>query len=142
MLALPHTIRIYRRNAACFRAFVGKPLRLVILGDLQALADSFEDAPGMRARVFTVIKSLLTFAAKLGTLRFNNVGAALRTPAHCDGLADRTRSEVDVARMLTLIKGPNPAFIRLADVGSFRVAQLVGLRWSDLAAALPGSRSS
>jgi hypothetical protein len=35
----PNTIRAYRRDIAAFRAFIGKPIRLAYLGDLQRYAD-------------------------------------------------------------------------------------------------------
>jgi hypothetical protein len=75
----PLTIRAYRREASRFRCFIAKPLRLVTLGDFQAFADTFDGAPGTRARVIATIKSLLSFAVKLAALRFN-VGTALRPP--------------------------------------------------------------
>jgi site-specific recombinase XerD len=130
----PLTIRAYRREAARFRSFVAKPLRLVTLGDLQAFADSLDGKPGTRSRVLATIKSLLSFATKLGALRFN-VGAALRAPTYRETLADRILSEADVARMLALTHGRNHALLRLAYAGGLRVAELVALRWSDLADA-------
>jgi integrase/recombinase XerD len=128
----------YRREAARFLDFVGKPLRAVTLGDLQAFADSLDGKPATRARILATIKSLLSFAAKLGALRFN-VGAALRTPARRDGLPDRLLAEAEVARMLALTEGRDHVLVRLAYAGGLRIAELVGLRWSDLADAADGT---
>jgi integrase/recombinase XerD len=134
-----HTVRAYRRDVQRFRTFVeDKPLRAVTLRDLQAFADFITGKPGTRARILAALKSLLSFASKLGALRFN-VGAALKTHAGRDGLADRILAESDVARMLALTVGRDHALIRLAYAGGFRVAELVSLRWSDLADAADGT---
>jgi len=63
------------------------------------------------------------------------VGATLRTRSHRDTIADRILSEADVTRTLSITTGRNHALIRLAYAGGFRVAELVGLRWADLANA-------
>lgn len=111
----PHTIRAYRRDLARFVAFVGKPLGAVTLGDLQAFADTLSGADSSRGRVLASVKSLLSFAAKLGAIPFN-VGAALQKVRARDTLADRILSEADVSRMLIRSEGrdhiPNPPCIR------------------------------
>lgn len=133
-----HTTRVYRRDAGRFLAFAGgKALREVTLADLQAFADSLSGAPVSRGRILASLKSLLAFAAKIGAIRFN-VGAALRREKVRDTLVDRIISEADVAKMLALTEGRDHALIRLAYAGGFRVAELVGLRWSDLADAADG----
>jgi site-specific recombinase XerD len=128
----PHTARAYRRDTRRLLAFVGdKPLRAITLHDLQAFADSLAGKPGTRGRILAAVKSLLSFAAKLGALRFN-VGTALKLPARRDGLADRILAESDIASMLTCTEGRDHALVRLAYAGGFRVAELMRLRWSDL----------
>ncbi len=84
----PNTIRAYRRDIAVFRAAIGKPVRLAYLGDLQRYADSLEGSPASRARRLLVLKSLLSFAAKMGYTPFN-VGAVIRPPRPDDRLAER-----------------------------------------------------
>ena len=132
-----HTVRAYRADAAHFRAFVGKPLRAVTLGDLQTFADGLPGKERTRGRTLAAVKSLLSFGAKLGALRFN-VGAALQAPKSRDGLADRILNEADVAKMLALTDGRNHA-VRLGYAGGLRVSELVGLRWSDLTDAADGT---
>ena len=133
-----HTVRAYRRAIDAFRAFVGgKPLRTVTLGDLQAFADTLTGAASSRGQSIAAVKSLLSFAAKLGAVPFN-VGAALRKPKGRDGLADRILDEADVARMLALTAGRDHALVRVAYAGGFRVSELVGLRWSDVVDARDG----
>lgn len=134
-----HTVRAYRRAVDSFRVFVGgKPLHAVTLGDLQAFADGLGGKASSRGQTLAAIKSLLSFAAKLGAVPFN-VGAALRKPPQRDGLADRILDEAAVARMLALTNGRDHALVRLAYAGGFRVSELTGLRWSDLAEAADGT---
>jgi integrase/recombinase XerD len=133
-----HTVRAYRRATDAFRAFVGgKPLRTVTLGDLQGFADSLTGAASSRGQSVAAVKSLLSFAAKLGAVPFN-VGAALRKPKGREGLADRILGESDVARMLALSSGRDHALVRVAYAGGFRVSELVGMRWADVADARDG----
>ncbi|MDP9311156.1 MAG: phage integrase N-terminal SAM-like domain-containing protein, partial [Chloroflexota bacterium] len=57
------TQRAYRADIARFLAYVGKPLPLVTLGDLQAFADSLDHlAPNSRKRTLSAVKSLLSKA--------------------------------------------------------------------------------
>src|ERR1700694_5471029 len=67
----PNTIRAYRRDIAAFRTTIGKPIRLAYLGALQRYADSLEGSPASCARRLLVVKSLLSFAAKMGYTPFN-----------------------------------------------------------------------
>jgi site-specific recombinase XerD len=133
-----HTVRAYRRDVARLREFTRKPLRLITLGDLQAFSDSLTGEASSRGRTLASVKSILTFAFKLGAVPFN-VGAALRKPPARDGLADRILTEADVARMLALTEGRDHALIRLAYNGGFRVSELVSLQWKDIVDGNDGS---
>ena len=127
-----HTIDAYGRAMRRFGAFTGrKALRIVTLGDLQGFADQLEGEPATRALTIGAVKSLLSFASRLGALPFN-VGAALRTPKRRDGLAARILSEAEVAKMLALSEGRDHALVRLAYAGGFRVSELVSLCWRDV----------
>src|SRR5438270_4835217 len=62
-----HTQRAYVHDVGRFMAFVAAPLQAVKLRDLQAFNDSLVGlADGSRARCLAAVKSLLTFAQKVG----------------------------------------------------------------------------
>jgi integrase/recombinase XerD len=133
-----HTVRAYRRAIDLLDAFLGrKPLRLLTLSDLQRFADSLTGAASSRGQTLAAVKSLLSFAVKLGAL-VRNVGVLVKKPAARDGLADRILDESDVQKMLALTTGRDHALVRLAYASALRVSELVGLRWSDLANADDG----
>jgi site-specific recombinase XerD len=127
------TIRAYQREADRFRAFVGKPLRLVTLGDLQHYADSIGGAAATRARKLLTIKSLLSFAARLGYTPFN-VGAAIRAPRPDNRLAERILHERQVFALLDIVADHprDHALIRLLYNGGLRVSEAVTIIWGNL----------
>jgi hypothetical protein len=129
----PNTMRAYHEDVGAFRAFTGKSLRATYLSDLQRYADSLVGAPATRARRLRALKSLLSFAAKLGYLPFN-VGAALRGPKLEQKLAERILSERQVFALLEAVaeQPRDHALIRLLYNGGLRVSELVTLRWRNL----------
>jgi site-specific recombinase XerD len=129
----PNTIRAYRRDLAAFRATIGKPIRLAYLGDLQRYADTLQGSPASCARRLLALKSLLSFAAKMGYTPFN-VGAAIRPPRPDDRLAERILHERQVFALLDAVaEHPRDhALIRLLYNGGLRVSEAVGLVWRNL----------
>jgi integrase/recombinase XerD len=129
----PNTIRAYRRDIAAFRAFVGKPIRLAYLGDLQRYADALAGSPASCARRLLVVKSLLSFAARMGFTPFN-IGAAIRPPRPDDRLAERILDERQVFALLDAVEGHprDHALIRLLYNGGLRVSEAVSLQWRNL----------
>jgi site-specific recombinase XerD len=98
----PNTIRAYGDDVAAFRRFTGKPLRATFLSDLQRYADSLVGAPATRGRLKT-LKSLLSFATRMGYLPFN-ASAAIRGPALEQKLAERILSERQVFALLEAVE--------------------------------------
>ena len=89
-----------------FLRFVGKPLRSIKLADVQAFADSIADrAPATQARAVNVIKSLLSFAHRVGYLPFN-VAVAVKAPPAKDTRAERILPETEIQEMLALERHP------------------------------------
>jgi integrase/recombinase XerD len=86
-----------------FTPFTGKPLRAKYLSDLQRYADSLVGAPATRARRLKTLKSLLSFATRMGYLPFN-AGAAIHGPALEQKLAERILSERRVFALLEAVE--------------------------------------
>jgi integrase/recombinase XerD len=129
----PHTVRAYGDDVAAFRRFTGKPLRATYLSDLQRYADSLVGAPATRGRRLKTLKSLLSFATRMGYLPFN-AGAAIHGPALEQKLAERILSERQVFALLEAVEDRprDHALIRLLYNGGLRVSELVTLRWRNL----------
>lgn len=130
-----NTAAAYQREAARFLAFVAVPLPAVTLLDVQDYADMLagsELAPGSQGRALAAVKSLLSFAHRIGYLPFN-VGAAEKLPPLEFTLAQRI---VDAATIRRLIEGEpnarNRTLLRLLYFGGFRRSEVAGLRWHDL----------
>jgi site-specific recombinase XerD len=98
-----NTIRAYSDDVAAFRRFTGKPLRATYLSDLQRYADSLVGAPATQGRRLKTLKSLLSFATRMGYLPFN-AGAAIRGPAQEQKLAERILSERQVFALLEAVE--------------------------------------
>jgi len=127
------TQRAYRREANRFRAFVGKPLVAITLGDVQAYADTLVAlASSSQGRALGAVKSLLAFAHRLGYLPFD-VGRAVRVPSRRDTLAQRILSEAEVHRLLALEPDPrNRVLLRFLYASGVRVSEAVGMCWEDM----------
>jgi integrase/recombinase XerD len=131
----------YGRDVRLFLRFVGKPLREVTLGDVQAFAASIEQmAPASVARRLSSVKSLVGFAHRLGYLAFD-VAAPVQLPAIQDRLAERILTEWQVQRMLEMERHPrNAAILRTLYISGIRVSELCGLRWRDCIARAEGGQ--
>jgi integrase/recombinase XerD len=131
----PATTRAYRADAAAFLAHAGKGLRALTVGDVQDFVDSMEGAASAsRARRVSAVKSLLTYAHRLGFVPFN-VGAPVRVPAIKNTLAERIMEEGDIQRLLALETNPrNSAMLRLMYGAGLRISEVCGLCWRDMVA--------
>lgn len=129
----PATIEAYSLEVRRFMAYTGKPLAQATLGDLQAFMDSLAHLSlPAQARAVRVVKSLLSFAHKLGYTAFN-VGLAVKAPKVKDTLAERIMTESQVQAMLALEPTPrNKALLLVLYYGGLRCSEVCGLRWRDL----------
>lgn len=129
----PHTRAAYQSDLDRFFTEVPRPIREIKLSDLQAFSDSLQAlAPSSQARILSTVRSLLSFAHKMGYTAFN-VGTAVNPPKIRGTLAERILSERDVRLMVRLEPdGRNRAILSLLYVAGVRVSELCGLKWKDL----------
>jgi integrase/recombinase XerD len=128
-----HTQKAYRRDALKFLDYTShQSLKQTTLSDLQSFADSLvELAPASQARILSGVKSLLSFAHRLGYIPYN-VGAPLQLPKVKDTLAERIVTESTVHRILALeTSRRNHALLRLLYSAGLRVSELCALKWKD-----------
>jgi integrase/recombinase XerD len=105
------------------------------VADLHSFAGSLAAlASASQARKLSSVKSLLTYAHRLGYVTFN-VGAAVKLPSVKATLAERIMDEADVQRLLALEGDPrNAAILRLTYCAGLRISEVCGLAWRDLQA--------
>lgn len=128
----PHSQAAYRADVGRFLVFLGKPLQAITLGELQTFCDSLQGAQNSKRRVISSIKSLYSFAQKLGYVHFN-VAAALKAPKAKDELAARILSEDQVMAMIhKATNRRNELILRLLYASGGRVSEICRLTWRDL----------
>lgn len=75
-----HTRRVYDADARAFLAHAGRALRSVTVGEVQSYRATLEHlAPASQARKLSAVKSLLSFARRLGYVPFD-VGSVVKLP--------------------------------------------------------------
>lgn len=127
------TARAYSADAREFLAHAGVSIRGVTLGAVQSFVDSLAAMkPASRARKVSSLKSLFTFAHRLGYVAFN-VGAAVKPPPVKNQLAERILDESAVHRLIALEPDPrNAAMLRLIYGAGLRISEAASLCWRDL----------
>lgn len=132
------TQRAYRADIARLRATLQKPIAQMTLADLHIFADSLADhAPSSQARMLAGVKSLFTFALRIGYLRLN-VAAALKSPKKKNTIGERLMTEEEIIRILALEDmegdGRNYALLRTMYAAALRVSEACALCWRDVQA--------
>ena len=127
-----HTQKAYGEDTAVFLAYVAKPLNMVTLADLQNFSDSLAGSENSRKRTISSVKSLFTFAQKLGYLQFN-VAAAIKAPKAKETLAERILTEEQVQAMIALTtKERDKVLLRLLYASAGRISEVCRLVWADV----------
>ncbi|MDQ3360965.1 MAG: tyrosine-type recombinase/integrase [Actinomycetota bacterium] len=134
----PSTQRKYAEDLGKFSDFTGgRPLAEITLSDLHDFAEfiSVLMAPSSQGRVLATIKSLLSFANKVGYLPFN-VGAAVELPKVKDTLSERILTEAEAHRIMNAPRGAfadrDRALLSVLYAGALRREEAVVLKWRDL----------
>lgn len=145
----PKTRKEYRRDVRGLIEWIElyrhcEGIGRIRLGELQAYQEALAElrrntyddrphySPNSIRRKLNAIKSLFSFAKKIGYIQFD-VAAALTLPKAKNTLAERILSESDVIKMIALEPNPrNQLLIRLLYLSAARVSECVSLRWRDL----------
>jgi site-specific recombinase XerD len=131
----PHTRRYYLRDAMLFFECTSISLADVTLADVQKFATELANsrlAQSSQAKMLSSIKSLLSFAYKLGLTPLN-VGAILKSPSPKNALAERILPEVEVQQLMTGASNERDLLIlRLLYGAALRVSELADLKWRDV----------
>jgi len=130
-----HTKRYYRRDVQHFFEFTHKSLKQVILKHLQGFADHIDQqklTDGSKRRILSSVKSLISFAHKLGYLPFD-VSRPLILPTPKETLAERILSDEEVKRIIHAENHPrNKLLLKVLFISGIRVSELCSLCWQDL----------
>ena len=130
-----HTQRYYAKDIEQFFGFSHKTLKTVILYDLQKFADILNNADlvdGSKRRILSSVKSLISFAHKLGYLPFD-ISRPLILPTPKDTLSERILSESEVHRIIDAEPMPrNKLILKILYCSAVRVSELSNLKWKDL----------
>lgn len=134
----------YRRDAAQFRNATGfKPLPTITLEDAHGYAVALNDrglSQNSIRRKLNSVKSLFSFAAKLGYLKVN-VMPMIRIPKGQTKLTGRLLKPEDCKLLISQDIGTKPRlFITFLFATGARVSEACGLVWDDFSIAPNGKR--
>ena len=130
------TVKEYTSDLTAFRYFTGGvPLRAVTVSHIQEYVTDMQQR-GLAVRTINrrlaCVKSLCSFALRLGYLRFSPAAPVrgLKVP---NTLGELIASESDVLRMIALSAGNqrNHAILLLFYAAGLRASELCGLSWKD-----------
>lgn len=130
----PRTRVLYEYTIRRYREQVSKPIRETTMDDLMAYAATLEHyRSGTQKQRLATIKSLFTFAHKIGYVAFN-VGAAIPLPERKDTLSERILTPEEVMRLIvaTSANPKHELVLRLLYRSAARVSEIVVATWRDL----------
>jgi len=148
-----YTRTAYHRSVQDFFKYVGKPLRLVTLLDLQGWRQSLEPATrdnpygrgwgtSKKALAVNAVKSLFKFSFGIGYLTLNPA-QLLKSPKLKPAVHERILPEESVLELIAHAETPrNKAIISLLYASKVRVSELVGIRWKDFQPASEKGKAS
>lgn len=134
----------YASAARQFLAFAGKELRQVKLEDFQLWVGGLElrYAPATVKTKVNALKSLFSFAQKIGYLQFN-VGSAVSAPKTKDNLAARMLAVEEIKALLSAATpGRDLCLLSLMYACGLRVSEVCALSWQDLRPRASGGQAT
>ena len=132
----PHTRSQYERQAILFRTFQNRPLQAITFPDLDDWASQLTGKDNTRKTKINVIKSLFSFAHRVGYLRVNPA-VMLKPPKTADRKHTKVLSESEIHAMLAHAKpgargARTKAIIRTLYSAGLRISELTALTWADV----------
>lgn len=127
------TVDQYTRIIRGFLDFTGQPIQSTRLNDMVAYTESLTHLrPSTQAQRIACVKSLFTFAHKVGYTRVN-VAATIRAPRAKDTLNERILTEEQVLRViLAATHHRDMALVRMLYRSGGRISEIVTATWADL----------
>jgi integrase/recombinase XerD len=127
-----NTADTYRRIAESFMLTVGKPLQAMSYPDLQEWAQSLGGAINTRRTKINAVKSLFSFAHKLGYIRVNP-GVMIKPPTKEETKHRKMLSEEEIIKLVSSdLSARDEAILRVLYSSGMRVSELINLRWQDV----------
>lgn len=127
-----NTAANYQRIAESFLVTVGKPLQAIAYGDLAAWVAGLVGAINTRRTKVNAVKSLFSFAHKLGYIRVNP-GVMVEPPAKEETKHRKMLSEEEVIKLVSGgLSARDEAILRVLYSSGMRVSELINLRWQDV----------
>lgn len=127
-----HTQKAYFKDIMMMFEFVNKGIRDIKLQDLQDFSDFLKQKnyePSSQHRMLAAVKSLFSFAHKIGYIIFNTT-MPLIIPKFKDRLAERILSEEQVKNIIEKENHPrNKLILRVFYTTGLRVSELCSLKW-------------
>ncbi len=140
----PSSVAAYQRYITLFFAVVAKPLQSVTLEDLYDFStylDEEELSPNTQKVYLSAVKSLLSFAHKIGFLPFN-VGSAMKLEKVPDRLTECYLHPTEIQKMILATEQSQYRYhserqrdlliLKLLYTSALRVSELVRLTWFNL----------
>jgi integrase/recombinase XerD len=129
--ASARTISAYEGDIEQFRNHVQKPLNHVGLSDIQSYLESLVTAPATKARALAAVKSLVSFAVKIGYMS-TNVAQLVRQPKVPNNLSKHFLTEDEIKRMFAAESRPrNHLILKMLYYSGARVSELCGMKFKD-----------
>jgi integrase/recombinase XerD len=127
-----HTQSQYRRVWVLLQRALPKPLQSIKVDDLLTWANDLQGAPNTVKLHIAAVKSLFSFAYKVGYLRVNPA-VILETPHVPDQKHAKVLCEEEIFALLAAAKEPrDKVLVRTLYSAGLRVSELCHLRWQDV----------